>query len=157
MIAAFLVFRLVVDDRPVHFHLSRGEVTLEVLHVRSGIPQAPFGKREQFEFSHFGRSIPQGQLLHLSPGLQWDEEEQAGFDAVFGSGDAGVAHAVATLVTVECSLAGLPGGRPYVAAFIDVEVASPVVHRHVVVAVAGDAAELGVLVEGIASGGIGDE
>ena len=46
MIAAFLVFRLVVDDRPVHFHLSRGEVTLEVLHVRSGIPQAPFGKGE---------------------------------------------------------------------------------------------------------------
>ena len=29
--------------------------------------------------------------------------------------------------------------------------------RHVVVAVAGDAAELGVLVEGIASGSIGDE
>ena len=46
VIAAFLVFRLVVDDRPVHFHLSRGEVTLEVLHVRSGIPQAPFGKGE---------------------------------------------------------------------------------------------------------------
>ena len=64
---------------------------------------------------------------------------------------------MATLVAVECGLAGLPGGRPYVAAFIDVEVASPVVHRHVVVAVAGDAAELGVLVKGIASGGIGDE
>ena len=49
-------------------------------------------------------------FLHLSPGLQWDEEEQAGFDAVFGSGDAGVAHAVATLVTVECSLAGFQVG-----------------------------------------------
>ena len=69
----------------------------------------------------------------------------------------GIAHAVATFVAVECGLAGLPGGRPYVAAFIDIEVASTVVHRHAVVAVAGDAAELGVLVERVASGGIGDE
>ena len=157
VVATFLVFRLVVDDGPVHFHLSRGEVALEVLHVRSGIPQAPFGEGEQFESSHFGRSVPQGQLLHLSPDFQWDEEEQAGLNAVFGSGDAGIAHSMTALVAIEGCLAGLPCRRPYAAAFVDVEVASPVVHRHAVVAVAGDTAELGILVEGVASGGIGDE
>ena len=62
-----------------------------------------------------------------------------------------------TLVAVEWRLAGLPSGVPHGAAIVDVEVAAAVVHRHAVVAVARQAAELGILVEGIAAGRVGNQ
>ena len=41
MVAALLVFGLMIYHRTVHLNLSGREITLEVLHVGSGIPQAP--------------------------------------------------------------------------------------------------------------------
>ena len=157
VVAALLVFGLVVDDRAVDFDLAGREVALEVLHVGGGVPEAPFGEREELDAAHHVGGVGQRQLLDFGPRVQRDEEEDAGFDAVLEAGDAGVAHAVAALVFVERRLAGLPAGRPHGAAVVDVEVASAVVHRHVVVAITGDAAELGVLVERISAGGVGDE
>ena len=155
VVAAFLVFRFVVDDRAFHLHLAGREVTLEVLHVRGGIPQAPFGEGEQLQPLHRVARVAQGQFLHLGPCLQGDEEQHAGFHAVLGAGDARVAHAVAALVAVQRCLARFPAGRPHRVAVLDVEVASAVVHGHAVIAVARDAAELGILVEAVASGRIG--
>ena len=53
MVAALLVFRFVVDDATVDFHLSGREVALEVLHIGSGVPQAPLLEREQFQTLNF--------------------------------------------------------------------------------------------------------
>ena len=41
MVAALLVFGLMIDHRTVHLNLTGREVALEVLHISSGIPQAP--------------------------------------------------------------------------------------------------------------------
>ena len=41
VVAALLVFGLVIYYRTVHLNLSCREVTLEILHVCSGIPEAP--------------------------------------------------------------------------------------------------------------------
>ena len=79
--------------------------------------------------------------------MQRDEEEYAGLDAVLRTGNAGIAHSMAAFIEVKRSLARLPARRPYAAVVIDVEISSSIVHRHTVVAVAGDPAELGILVE----------
>ena len=82
------------------------------------------------------------------------EEERTGLKTVFLAGYDGVVHAVAALVGVEWRLDRLPSGAPHGAAVVDVEVAAACIHGHAVVAVAGDAAELGVLVEAITAGGV---
>ena len=56
------------------------------------------------------------------------------------------------LVRVEWSLARLPARVPHRAVVVDVEIASAIVHRHTVVAIAGDATELCVFVEVVTSG-----
>lgn len=157
VVAAFFILRFVIDDGSVHFHFAGRKVALEVFHVGGGVPQAPFGEGEEFEPLHFAGEVFQRQFLYLAPRVQRHEEQYAGFDAVLGTGDAGVAHAVAALVEVRRRFARFPSGRPYRSAVVDVKVSSAAVHRHVVVAVAGDAAELGVLVESVSAGGVRDE
>ena len=38
VVTTLLVFCLMIDDRSIHLNLTCGEITLEVLHVGSGIP-----------------------------------------------------------------------------------------------------------------------
>ena len=89
--------------------------------------------------------------------MQRHEEEHARLDAILGTCDAGVAHAVAALIEIKRSLARLPARRPYGSGVIDIEIPSAIVHRHTVVAVAGDSAELRVLVERVSAGGVRDQ
>ena len=49
MVAALLVLGLVIDHRAVDLNLSCREVSLEILHVSSGIPETPLCKRIQLE------------------------------------------------------------------------------------------------------------
>ena len=62
MIATFLVFSLVIYDRTVHLNLTCREVPLEILHIRSGIPKAPFRKREKLEADEFKTLLETGSL-----------------------------------------------------------------------------------------------
>ena len=64
---------------------------------------------------------------------------------------------MAALIEVQRSLAWLPARRPDHAAVVDIEISSTVVHRDIVVAIAGDATELRVFVEGISTGRVGDQ
>ena len=157
MVAALLVFGLVIYHRALHLHFSCREVALEVLHVCSGVPEAPFGQREQLEAPCLLRHVAQRHLLHLAPCSERHEEEHAGLDSVLRSGDARVAHSVAAFVEVQRRLARLPSRRPHRASVVDVEISSAVVHRDVVVAVACDSAEFRVLIEGISSGRVGNQ
>ena len=92
--------------------------------------------------------------MYLAPCLQWHKKEYGSLHAVLASRDACVAHTVAALIGVERGAAGFPSGIPDGVAVFQVEVASVVVHWHVVVAVTCNAAELGVFVEAVASGGV---
>ena len=57
-----------------------------------------------------------------------------------------------TLVEVERRLTGLPTRVPYRFAILDVEIAATIVHRYVVVAIAGNPTELGILIEAVTAG-----
>ena len=86
--------------------------------------------------------------------MQRHEEKHARLDTVLGSCDAGIAHAMTALIEIKRSLARLPARRPDRTAVVDIEIPSTIVHRHTVIAVAGDPAELSVLVERISAGGV---
>ena len=149
VVAALTVFGLVIDGRTLYLHLARREVALEVLHVGSSIPEAPLCKGEHLEGLHLLRLVLQRHLLHFCPGVQWHEEEHTCLHAVLAARDAGIVHAVAALVAVERCLARFPSRVPYGIAIFDIEIATAVIHRHTIVAITGDATELGILVEGI--------
>ncbi len=164
VVAALLVFGLVIDDGAVNLDLARREVALKVLHVGGSVPEAPLGEREQLQALGLAGEVLEREFLHLAPFLQGNEEEHRGLHAVLLARDAGVAHAVAALVAVEGRLAGFPSGIPddsllftLSSLLYNIEISSAVVHGHAVVAVARDAAELGVLEERVAAGGIGNQ
>ena len=69
MVAALAIFRLVVDGAALNLDLAGRKITLEILHIRSSIPEAPLLEREQFQLFHFLRLISQREFLHLGPFL----------------------------------------------------------------------------------------
>ena len=157
VVAALLVLGLVVDDGPLDLDLARGEVALEVLHVGRGVPEAPLEEGEELDLLGLLRGVLERELLNLGMRLQRHEQEDRGNESVLLAGDGRVAHAVAARIGVEGGLRRLPAGIPDRVAVLDVKVLAARVHRHVVVAVARDAAELRVLEEGVAACGVGDE
>jgi len=157
VVTTLTILGLMIDRRSFDFHFTRREVTLEVLHVGSSIPETPLLEREELQLLHFGRLVLQCELLYLSPLLQGHKEEYRGLDTVLTTCDTGVAHAMTALVEVEWRLARFPTWIPHGIAILDVEITPAVVHRHVVVAIAGDTAELGILVEAVATSGVRDE
>ena len=157
VVATLAILGLMIDRRTLNLHFTRREITLEILHIRCGIPETPLLEREEFQALGLCRLVLQRELLHLGPLLQWYEEEHAGLYAVFLTRDAGVAHAVTALIEVERRLARLPAWVPDGVAVLDIEVSSAIVHRYIVVAIAGDTTELGILVEAVAASGIRDE
>ena len=157
VIAALAIFGLMIDGRALNLNFASREVALEILHVGSGIPETPLLEAEELQALGFRGFVLQRQFLHLSPLLQWHEEQYAGLDAVFLTRDAGIAHTVTALVEVERRLTGFPSRIPDGVAILDVEVTAAIVHRHVVIAITGDTAELGVLVKTVSTCGIRDE
>ena len=101
VVAALTVFRLVIEGRAFYLHFACREIALEVLHIGSGIPEAPFCKGEHLEGLCFLRQVLERHLLNLCPGVEWNEEENACLHPVLAARDAGIVHAVAALVAVE--------------------------------------------------------
>ena len=108
VIAAFLIFGLMIYDRTVHLDFASREIALKVLHVGSCVPQAPLGEREEPEAFRGGRGVAQGDPLDLRPAMKRNKEEHTGLDAVLGTGDAGVAHSMTAFIEVKRSLARFP-------------------------------------------------
>ena len=156
MVAALLVLCLVVDCRPVDLNLSRREITLEILHVGCGIPQTPLQEREKLEaFGPVGM-ICECKLCDFSMGVERHKEESAGLESVFLTFYYSIVHAVATFVGIKRGLGRFPTGIPDSVTILYVEITATGIHRHTVVAVTGEATEFGILIEAVASGGIGD-
>lgn len=157
VVAPFSVLCLMVDGRAFHFHLPRGKVSLEVLHVRGCVPQTPFHEREQFQVLDLISLVGNCHLLHFRPLVERDEEKDTCTDTVLLACDAGIVHAVSALVKVKRSLAGFPPRIPYRLPVLDVKIPATVVHGHVIVAITRDPPELSVLVETVTTRSVGDQ
>ena len=157
VVAALAIFGLVIEGRSFYLYFARREVALEVLHIGSGIPEAPFRKGEHLEGLCFLRQVLERHLLNLCPGMEWNEEENACLHPVLAARDAGIVHAVAALIAVEWRLAWFPAWIPDGIAILDVEVATTIIHRYPVVAIAGETTELGILIERIPTCCVGDK
>ena len=151
MVAPLLVLGLVIDRRALDLHLASGEVALEVLHVRRGVPETPFDEREELHLLRLLRRVGQRQLQHLRVRLERHEHEERRGESVLLAVDLRVAHAVTARVGVELRLAGLPTGIPHGLSVLDVEIHAARIHRHAIVTIARDAAELRILEEGVAT------
>ena len=157
VIAALTVLGLVVDDAVLDLDFTGGEVALEVQHIVRGIPQAELHEGGQDDILGSVGLIGQGDLVHLGIHAHGHEGELAGSQTVLLAGDDGVAHTMTAGVLVQLGLDGLPAGIPHSAVVVDVEVTAAVIHRHIVVAVTGHAAEAGIPVEAVAAGGVADD
>ncbi len=157
VVAALTILRLVIDGAALYLHFASGEVALEVLHIGSGIPKTPLSEGEHLQVLHFFGVVLQSHLLNLSPSMERNKEEDTSLHTILAACDAGIVHTMAALIAIEWSLARFPTWVPDGVTVLDVEVATAIVHRYPVVAIAGDAAELGVLIEGVATSCVGDE
>ena len=61
------------------------------------------------------------------------------------------------LIGIQLGLCGHPSRIPDCIAFLNIVVMTVAIHRNVVVAVAGDAKELGVLIKAVTAAGVGDQ
>ena len=157
VVAALLVFGLVENGRAFDLHFAGVEVSLEVGGVVLCVPQTPLNEGEQLDGLCLAALVLQNQTLDLAVIVLRHKEGDLCGDAVLLAGDDGVAHAVTAGVSVQIGLDRRPARRPYGLAVLDVEVTAAHVNRYVVVAVTGDSAETGILVEVIAAGSVGDQ
>ena len=161
VIAALLIFRLVVDSRPIvqslHLHFSGGQVALEILAVGGGIPEAPLGIREDLQRLLLLRLIGQRQTLNLGFHAQRNKIQHARANIILRARDTRIVQAVTTLIPIQFRLARLPAWIPDSIAIFYIEVSSDAIHRHAVVSIACDTAKLGVLVEVITACSIGNQ
>ena len=75
VIPALAVLRLVIYDRTFDFHLTRGEIPLEILHICLGIPETPLDKGEEFQGFSLGGLVGKCHFLYLCPGVLRHKEK----------------------------------------------------------------------------------
>ena len=157
MIAAFLILGLVEDGRAFDLYFAGVEVSLEVGGVILCIPQTPLDEGEQLDGLCLAALVLQNQALDLAVVVLRYEESHFSRDVVLLAGDYGIAHAVTAGVSIQISLYRRPARRPYGLAVLDVEVTAAHIYRYIVVAITGDSAETGILIEVIAAGSVGNQ
>ena len=165
VIAALAVLGLVVDHARgrVDLDLAGAEVALEVGRIVLRVPQAELDGGEDRELRRLGAVVGHGELPDLQILAERDEVAGAGFDAAVGRADDRVAHPVPAGVVVQRAAGRLPRRRPEIAGRVigrvvaQIDVAPAGVERRVVVAIAGQPAQAGIPVEGVAAGGVRDE
>ena len=157
VVTPFAVFSLVIYDASFNLNFSGGQVALEVFHVCLGVPEAPFNEGEKLEFFCFCADVFQRHFVHFTAPPGGHKEQYGCLQAVFCACDTGVSHAVAALILVQWSTAGLPAWIPHGVTVLDIIIAAAIVHGDAVIAVTQYAAELCILAEAIAAGGIGNQ
>ena len=162
VVAALAVLGLVVDRRPVRavlldLDLADRQVALVVGLVVLRVPQAELDEREERDRLRRVGRVGDRDLLDLGGLAEGHEEQRLDGEPAALARDARVAQAVARLEVVEVRLDRQPRRGPHVAAVVDVEVPAARVGGDVVVAVAREAAHLGVAVERVAARLVRDE
>ena len=158
MIATLFVFGFVIErcERSIllNLYLTCREVTLEILAVGSGIPQAPFGITEEFELLLLCREIGERHALNLCFYTERHKMQHAGSYTRFLACDTSVIETMTTFVGVQWRFARFPPWIPNYVAIFDVEIATAVIHRNRIIAIACDTTKLSILVECVATCGI---
>ena len=95
--------------------------------------------------------------MELAVFAHGDEEGHVGSQAVPDRAEGGVAHAVAAFVAVQGGFGGEESGVPcFFAGFLNIIEAAAVIPGDCVVAVAEDPLQLGIPIEAVSAGGIGN-
>ncbi len=159
VVPSFAVLGLVEDDAVLDLDLADGVVALEVGGVVVGVPEAPFDRAEERDVGRGFPLVGHSGAPDLEVLAERHEVRGLGVDARGARADRGVAHAVSALVVVHLAADRLPAGTPIGAGVVvaHVDVAAADVEGGVVVAVAGQTPQTGILVERVAPGGVGDE
>ncbi len=102
-------------------------------------------------------SVGQGNPAYLTGFVYGNKNFLDGLKAILFPGDDCVAETVAAAVGVQISLDRLPARVPDAVAVLDIIVVAPAVHGAVVIAVSGQAEKLGIFIETVATGRVGNQ
>lgn len=149
MVATLAILRLVVYRGAFDFHFADRIGPLIIGHVIEGLKQAELDKREECQILVCTAVITDGRLPYFSRFTGRDEEQQLHFHAILGSDDPGVTEAMPAFEMIQRCFNRFPTGIPNRVAVTDVEDSSVYIHRHVVIAVAGETAQSGILPKGV--------
>ena len=151
------VLGLVIDGPGLQLHLAGGVVALEVGAVVHSVPEAELHIGEEAEGLDCLALVGKGEADQQAVVPLGDQQFLPGGKAVLCALQDGIAQAVAAEVAVQRRLAGLPARVPDRIAIFNIEAEAFGIQGGVVVAVAGEAAQAGVPVKGVAAGGVGAE
>ena len=157
MVPALPVLGLMVDGAALDLHLTDVPVALVVGGIVHGVPQTPLHGAVDRQALCVLAAVAKGQLLELAGGAHGHQAGELGLHALLLALEDGVPQAVTAAVAVQGGLGRQEGGAPGGVPVADVEEPPALVVGHVVVAEAGDAAKLGVPIEGVAAAGVGDQ
>ena len=155
VVAALTVLGFVVDRAALDLDLAGRKIALEVGGIIHGVPQAELYVAENGKRFRFLTLVGQHQAVDLAVVTHGDEQLQFGSQAVLFPGQYAVAQAVAALVKIQLGLGGLPAGIPDGFAVFNIVVTAVRIRRYVIITVAGDAPQLGVLVKAVAARSVG--
>ena len=154
MIAALTVLCLVIDCRADDLHLAGAQIPLEISGIIVGIPQTPLHIRKQRKFFLNSACVLELELSELTVVIHRNKGEDGRLHLIFGSRKSAVANAMTALITVKRCLAGLPSRIPDRAAVFYVKIFAVGIVGDIIVAVARQAQQFGIFVEGVAAAGI---
>ena len=145
-----------VDGGTHNLHLSRGKVPLEIGVIVKGIPEAPLHKGKEGERAFPVAVVGQFHPLHLALISHRNHVKHFGFQLVHFPANPCISHPMPALIAVQFGFDRLPPGRPNLPVLVDIKILAPIIHRYIVVPVAGDPAQACILVKAVASCRIGD-
>ena len=157
VVAPLAVFRLVIDHPGCHLHLAGGEIALEIGGIIHGIPETELRVREYFNLPCSLRSIRHfnsSQQAMISPR---NKHLLLSCYSVLPAFKNGVSEPVAAGIGIQFRLHGLPCDIPNLSFRFQIDVESILIQRTGIVAVAGNAAEACIFIEGISAGCIGQQ
>ena len=157
MIAAFAVFRLVVDRGTVNLYLAGGKIALEICHVIHGVPETEFHVGENGKRLWRAAVVGERELVDLAAVVDRNKSSQLCREIILGTAEGGISHAVMALIGIQLGLCGHPSRIPDRIAFLNIVVMAVAVERDIVIAVSGQAQKLCVFIKTVAAAGVGDQ
>ena len=155
MIAPLAVLGLVVDRAAVDLDFADRVRALVVGHVVERFEEAELLAGKELRRFALCRLVAHRHLPDFEVLAGRHEEQRLDFEPLALADDARVAQPVPALVGDVRGLDRFPARIPHCTAVIHINVAPAQIVGHVVVAIARQTAQLGVLPEGVAAGGVG--
>ena len=157
MVTALSVLGLMVNGRACHFYFARAQVTLEVSGVIVGVPETPLYIREERDVLCSAAVVGQLHLADLAVVIHGNECQDRSLQVVLLSGKTAVADTVTTFIAVKIGLGGFPARIPHGVSIFNIEILAVDVVRNIVVTVTCHTQQLGILIKGITTAGIGNQ